>query len=309
MRIVRIPNAFYYFTAFLVTTIVADAKRNSGSSSISAQCDLPCTNGGICKRRQLTKYVLNDQDARLEQDITKQQQELEPHRHYCQCPTGYVGSMCEIKLILCPTGINGTCSNGNPCKRSVDDKNEEYYHCECDILQSDLSLPYAEKFCTHESTVFCINDIDAKNIKKNRQSLGGGSRSSFCINGGTCKDVVTGNGNHVSSCHCPSDYTGSHCEISKKPSATTSKKQKTAASSTTSGPSSRPHRNIFVTIFVFFVCFFTIIAVSLTLLIWYGNRNRIPRKPKKSALDRAKIPKQSDHTTMTYEEVNTNEDV
>ena len=62
-------------------------------------------------------------------------------------------------------------------------------------------------------------------------------------------------------------------------------------------------------IFLFFVCFFTIMAVSLTLLVWYGNRNRTPRKPNKSALDRAKIRKQSDHLKMTYEEVNTNENV
>ena len=307
MAIVRIRNTLYYFIVFLCATTASDAKR-SGSSS-STQCDLPCTNGGTCKRRQLTKEALSYQDMRLDQDITKQQQELQPQRHYCQCPTGFVGSMCEIKLIICPTGINGTCSNGNACKRSVDDTNEEYYHCECDVSQSDLSLPYAEQFCTHESTVFCINDVDAKNIKKNRQSLGGASRSSFCVNGGTCKDVVTENGNHVSSCNCPSEFTGSHCEISKKSNSSTSKKQTSTASSTTTGSSSRPHRNIFVTIFVFFVCFFTITAVSLTLLIWYGNRNRVPRKPKKSALDRAKIPKQSDHTTSTYAGVNTNEDV
>lgn len=306
MPTVRIRNAFYYLAVFLGTTITTYAKHSSGTGT---QCDLPCTNGGTCKRRHLTSEIRKYQDIRLDQDITKQQQELQPQRHYCHCPTGFVGSMCEIKLVLCPTGINGTCTNGNPCKRSVDDNNEEYYHCACDIVKSDLSLPYAEKFCSHESTVFCINDIDAKNIKKNRQSLGGASRSSFCINGGTCKDVVTKDGNHVSSCNCPSDYTGSHCEVSKTPKAATSKNQKSSTSSTTSGSSSRPHRNVFVTVFVFFVCFFTITAVSLTLLIWYGNRNRIPRKPKKTALDRAKIPKQSDHKAMPYEQVNTIEDV
>jgi hypothetical protein len=307
MRLARIQNAFYCFTMLCCTaTTTTEAKRSDSSSS--TQCDLPCKNGGICKRRHLTENVLNYQSIRLEQDITLQQQELQPQRHYCHCPTGYVGSMCEIKVIICPTGANGTCSNGNACKRSVDDNKEEYYQCGCDMLQSDLSLPYAEKFCTHESTVFCINDIDAKNIKKNRQSLGGASRSSFCVNGGTCKDVVTENGNHVSSCDCPSNYSGSHCEVSKNlsPHLPVSKKEKSSA---TTGLSTRHHRNIFTVILVFFVCFFTITVVSLTLLIWYGNRNRVPRKPKKTARERAKIPKQSGHTTMTYEEVNTNEDV
>lgn len=307
MRSVRIRKAIYCFALLLGSAITIHAKRNNGSNIL---CDLPCTNGGICKRRRnLSNEAWAYQNIRLDQDITKQQQELQPQRHYCQCPTGYVGSMCEIKLIPCPTGINGTCTNGNPCKRSVDDNNEEFYHCECDVSQSDLSLPYAEKFCAHESTVFCINDIDAKNIKKNRQSLGGASRSSFCINGGTCKEVITENGNHLSSCNCPSDYTGSHCEISNKTSTATAKKQKSSSSPTKGEPSSPLHRNVFVTLFVFFLCFFTITAVSLTLLIWYGNRNRIPRKPKKTALDRAKITKQSDHKAMTYEEVNTNEDV
>ena len=302
MRILRLSNLLYCFTVF--TPITTAAKRGSGSTS--TQCNLPCTNGGICKRRHLTNDARNYQDIRLDQDIAKQEQELQPQRHFCQCPKGFVGSMCEIKLILCPTGVNGTCSNGNPCKRSVDDTNEEYYHCECDVSQSDLSLPYAEQFCIHESTVFCINDSDAKNIKKNRHSVGGSARSSFCINGGTCKDVDTENGSRVSSCNCPSDYTGSNCEISKKPNnKAASKKENLLTSSTTSALSSRPRRNIFVTIFVFFVCFFTITAVSLTLLIWYGNRNRIPRKQNKSA----KIPKQSDHTKMSYLEVNTNEDV
>ena len=300
MRSTRMRNLIFGFMVLLVaaTTLSTDAGRIDG-----AKCDLKCKNGGVCKRRQLINEIRNYEISRLNQDISKQQQELEPQRHYCQCPTGYVGSMCEIKLVLCENGINGTCSNGNTCKRGIDGSNEEYYHCGCDVSKSDLSLPYADKFCTHESTVFCINEIDAKNIKKKRQSLGGGSRSSFCVNGGTCKDVITASGNHVSSCNCPSDFTGSHCEVSTK-----SKTQK-ASKYATNESSPSHHRSIFVTILVFFVCFFTIIAVSLTLLIWYGNRNRIPKKPKKSALHRATIPKQSDHTTATYVEVHTNDDV
>ena len=305
MRLAVIQNAIHCVTILLCSAaITSDAKR--GDSTPSTQCDLPCTNGGICKRRYLAEKKLKDQGIRLDQDSSMQQQELQPQRHYCQCPTGYVGSMCEIKLILCPNGINGTCSNGNACKRSVDDNREEYYHCECDLLLSDLSLPYAEKLCAHESTVFCISDIDAKNIKKNRQSLGGASRSSFCVNGGTCKDVVAENGNHLSSCNCPSSYSGSHCEVFKNPSSQISKNQK---SSGKIGSSTNYHRSLFTTLLVFLVCFFLITVVSLTLLIWYGNRNRVPRKPKKTARERAQIPKQSDHTMMSYDEVNTNDDV
>jgi hypothetical protein len=249
-----------------------------GEAKIKTTCELPCVNGGICKGRRLDELVV-DHPRRFGLEHNQ--------RQYCECPHGYAGAMCEIKLVLCANG-NQTCSNGNTCQRTVDPSGSEYFHCECDREKSDLSLPYAVRYCEHVSTVFCIDDSDADNIKHSRESLGGSAKSSFCTNGGRCKEV-TEQGHHHAGCNCPKGYSGQHCEIS-------SDSKEAKASSLEAPPiSKRPKTNVFVTFLLFLGFFLGFTVLSISMLIWYGNRNRIPRKSR-SAQERSKIPKQSSHS-------------
>jgi hypothetical protein len=256
----------------------------SAEAKSKITCDRPCINGGICKNRLLQASLTEPSSDLLDRFDLE-----EIPRQYCQCPTGFIGALCEIKLVLCSNG-NQTCANGNTCQRAIDDYGSEYFHCECDLKSSDLSLPTAQKFCEHASTVFCINDGDAIQIKQSRESLGGSAKSSFCINGGRCKDEVE-RGHHHAGCSCPKGYSGHHCEIS----AASHDQMKSTLLAPTS-PSRQPRRYVFLTFLLFLICFVGLSILAISMLIMYGNRNRIPRKAK-SAQERSKIPKQSTQST------------
>jgi hypothetical protein len=264
------------------------------------KCDMPCLNGGVCKRR------LDNDEGGSHRFELEQFQPQQPQRHYCVCPTGYTGVVCEIKLVLCTatfaanaaenhqhqtTTTTQACSNGNACQRAVDDSGTEYFHCECDMATSDLSLPYAAKFCEHASTVFCNVDANAEKAKKDRHSLGGTGKSSFCTNGGRCKEV-TEKGHHHAGCNCPLHFSGQHCEISDRP---VSKSKSTASllSSTATANSRRSRPLLSVLVFVSILLGF--VVTGMAVLIYHGQKQQQQqrRPPKaKSAQERARIPKQ-----------------
>jgi hypothetical protein len=256
----------------------------STSAKSKNTCDRPCINGGICKNR-LLESLTGSSTHQLDRFGLEQNQ-----RQYCQCPTGFTGVLCEIKLVLCSNG-NQTCTNGSTCQRAIDDFGSEYFHCECDIENSDLSLPSAENFCEHASTVFCINEGDAIQIKQSHESLGGSAKSSFCINGGRCRDMVE-MGHHHAGCSCPKGYSGHHCEIY---AALHDYKKSTLFKPNSQSPS--PNRNVLLTFLLFLFCFVGLTILAISMLIMYGNRNRIPRKTK-SAQERSKIPKPSTLSTI-----------
>lgn len=259
------------------------------AATSKSKCDMPCLNGGTCKRRlDETTFAADQQQLhRFDQAIQQQQQ-----RHYCQCPTSYTGALCEIKFVLCDAAEGDqqqqqqqTCPNGNKCQRAVDDFGSEFFHCECDVAQSDMSSPFAAKFCEHASTVFCKVDAEAEKAKKGRHSLGGSAGSSFCTNGGSCKEV-TEKGHHHAGCNCLAGFSGKTCEVS---SYKVSKK----ASSFSRPSSSTPRKRTLLSVVVFLGIMLAFVVLGVAILIHHGNRQRKPRaahnKPR-SAQERARIP-------------------
>lgn len=241
----------------------------------AANCDLDCRNGGTCQRRR----YLPDHSLRTLLEARQQQ------RHYCSCPKGYAGALCEIKYHLCGGGAEAICSNGAPCQRDVDGNNQDYFHCECDLTVSDLSFSYASKLCQHASTVFCRENNNPAKAKKDRHSLGGTAQGSFCMNGGTC--LPADDNKHHAGCHCLDGYSGMHCEVDEN--APKQKKQASSLQTTTGGSSVWMRR-----VLVFSGIFCSIVGCGLAYLVRLGNRDKVPRK-KLTAEERARIPDRQQH--------------
>jgi hypothetical protein len=187
------------FKSFTLLLIFATA-------SVLAQgdvgCSLTCRNGGTCDTGSAnnafsgaTKKQSNDKTALPPKDERDNSQS-----HHCFCPTGYTGPLCEIKYHVCE-GDERTCFNGSECIRNVDDRGKTFYHCQCDAVASDLSSVEAHKFCQHIWTEFCT--AEGETIDKS---------SSFCTNGGVCKDKK-GKSKYHAGCKCPEGWGGHHCEI------------------------------------------------------------------------------------------------
>jgi hypothetical protein len=87
------------------------------------------------------------------------------------------------------------CLHGSVCVES--DKDEGAFDCDC--TQTDLVDSFEGLSCEHQATVYC-NDDNAV------------SRTSFCTNGGTCRENVTPESAHID-CICLGNYKGSHCQF------------------------------------------------------------------------------------------------
>lgn len=132
------------------------------------KCNMTCVNNGVCKLGQGQygfNIVIQDEDPN---PISKQTRLFE---QYCDCPTGYTGFNCEIKMVLCSNGQQ-YCANGAKCHADYADSGNRYYHCGCDAQHSNLTASYATQFCQQAAgIVFCA------------------TQTSFCTNGGTCLDA------------------------------------------------------------------------------------------------------------------------
>mmetsp|Transcript_28019 Transcript_28019/g.39388 ORF Transcript_28019/g.39388 Transcript_28019/m.39388 type:complete len:310 (-) Transcript_28019:207-1136(-) len=94
---------------------------------------------------------------------------------------------------LCNDGHR--CMHGSVCVES--DVDEGAFDCDC--TQTNLLDAFEGLSCEHKATVYC-NDENAV------------SRTSFCTNGGTCKENVTPESAHID-CICTDNYKGSHCQF------------------------------------------------------------------------------------------------
>lgn len=83
------------------------------------------------------------------------------------------------------------CRNGGACAEDRD--HEGTYWCDCSIIEGDRV--FVGIGCEHEATNFC-------NVK------GEVSRSSFCANEGTCKQLGATPDNEHAGCDCQPGYTG-----------------------------------------------------------------------------------------------------
>lgn len=176
-------RSLYLFLLFAVAFV---------ASQPESDCPIQCRNGGTCAQDR------GFHGGTKKSDTNKSEEEDRGiiRGHHCSCPTGYAGSFCEIKYDICE-GEERTCFNGSECIRNVDDRGHTFYHCQCDARGSDLSTPEAHQFCQHIWTEFCTAA---------GESISQGS-SSFCTNGGVCKDKK-GKSKYHAGCECPPGWAG-----------------------------------------------------------------------------------------------------
>lgn len=286
----RISRVLVWTAAVAALTLNGVVVRVTASQS---NCGLPCQNGGVCHTR------------RLESTITTQQQQYEENRlqhaaarlllqqpkQYCQCPVGYTGVLCEVKYVLC-SNEEDTCFSGKPCQREVDGFGSEFFRCECDVSNSDLSIPRSAKFCEHESTVFC--NMDAGKKQDRQRPVSEMAKGSFCKNGGRCKDKNTSADPslHHNGCECKTGFSGAYCEINNNPQIP-QKVSSLLASSTSLTSATKPHRRWFRALVAFVLILLAFFAMGMAILIRMENQRQGPsRKKRQSAQERARIPKE-----------------
>lgn len=145
-------------------------------------CNLYCYNDGIC---QHGKGKFGSYAGVEEEEEMPWEQEYNQAGLYCSCPLGYTGLQCEIKLVVC--GENGedqhTCFNGAECQKDRAGNGDIFYRCECDSTQSKLDGAYAGRYCEHIATSFCDEKGEDGSF---------GASTSFCTNGGACKEKEEG---------------------------------------------------------------------------------------------------------------------
>ena len=129
-------------------------------------CDLSCVHGKC-------KYPFSSTGNLVADDVDR-----EP---FCDCEDGYSGILCEAKTDECPDGKR-TCYNGGQCKEMFHTHGKREgqpfatpkYRCDCSTI--DPKSPFAGLECQHAPEKIC--------------SLMTLNKTSFCVNGGKCKDIV-----------------------------------------------------------------------------------------------------------------------
>lgn len=151
------------------------------------ECNLSCANGE-CKFPYIPPSSLTDLELNTDP--------------YCFCEKGYSGVYCESPIETCPDGKR-SCYNGSKCKEIFHPDGRAFvtprYRCDCESA-GDKKNPYAGLNCHIPAEKVC--------------SLLTDKIVSFCVNGGTCKDMTTKEGAHFG-CHCPDSFEGAHCEYIK----------------------------------------------------------------------------------------------
>lgn len=145
-------------------------------------CTLPCENGGICKQGSKTESTTLFDVSNV-------------NNMYCECPPGYDGVQCEYQVDVCGVGGNSTdsdkpshiCLHGSKC---VADGNEPTgYTCSCGNDQGE-SNQANEGVCPYHTMEICSPSANSLNAVEYFEGM---AVPAFCVNGGTCKDIVVGN--------------------------------------------------------------------------------------------------------------------
>jgi EGF-like domain len=153
-------------------------------------CNLSCRNGGVC---QHPKGGGGEEEG-LATGI------MEPR---CNCPDGYLGVLCEIKVRICVKGSSGKCMNDQTC---IPEYNGQFHHCECDpdVFAETVAGEngkYNLQFCQSVVTTWCDGG-GAVTSNSNREDV------HYCYNAGKCKSMRRG-GSYT--CDCPPGWSGAHC--------------------------------------------------------------------------------------------------
>lgn len=161
-------------------------------------CNLFCYNKGVCRHGHGKFGAYAGIDSMTEE--LPFEKELHENGMYCSCPEGYTGLQCEIKYVTCGRDDH-TCFNGSACvKERASNDGKVFYRCECDVNGSVMDAPYAGKYCEHIATTFCDGGD------------GFTHGSSFCTNGGKCKEHDPNSTTKHRGCICPDGWEGEHCE-------------------------------------------------------------------------------------------------
>lgn len=186
-----------YASMFLLLA-VGIVSRNAGiADAYDWTCNLYCYNNGVCRHGHGKFGSFSGIESSDELPFEK---EIHDNGMYCTCPEGYTGLQCEIKYVTCGRDDH-TCFNGSACvKEHASNNGNIFYRCECDLEESVMTAKYAGKYCEHISTVFCEGGSD-----------GFKHSTSFCTNGGKCRDLDPDSAKH-SGCICPDEWEGDHCE-------------------------------------------------------------------------------------------------
>jgi len=187
-----------YSPAYLLLAAGIFSRNTGVVDAYDWACNLFCYNNGVCRHGhgKFGAYAGIDPTEQLPFE-----QELHDDGMYCTCPEGYTGLQCEIKYVTCGRDDH-TCFNGSACvKEHASDTGKTFYRCECDLQESIMTAAYAGKYCEHISTIFCDGGSD-----------GFHHSTSFCTNGGTCRDRDPDSDAKHSGCHCPENWEDPHCE-------------------------------------------------------------------------------------------------
>ena len=99
------------------------------------KCSLKCQHGGSCRYGTKTEnhtLVLNEPNGPEEQNIQVLHQDFQ----YCECPSGFLGTLCETEDTLCG---DIKCRHGSTCI-TIEDNGKTDYRCDCnEVNQKKLS--------------------------------------------------------------------------------------------------------------------------------------------------------------------------
>lgn len=90
------------------------------------KCNLKCQHGGSCRygtKSENHTLVLNEPSGPEEQSI----QVLHEDFQYCECPSGFLGTLCETEDTLCG---DIKCRHGSKCI-TIEDSGKTDYRCDC----------------------------------------------------------------------------------------------------------------------------------------------------------------------------------
>ncbi len=135
---------------------------------------------------------------------TCQQVYNSPGSYYCQCATGYSGSLCQTAPpAAAPTAQSdscGGCRNGGSCQQVYNSPGSYYCQCKGGDEGSLCELAPPAPSPVRSSGVTC-----------------GSSGSYTCQNGGTCSAVFNSPGEYQ--CTCPARWRGLDCSSRSSPAS------------------------------------------------------------------------------------------
>lgn len=212
----RLPNTLAIFLLLVVSLVSTNAcddlkcanggtcYKEKDGSTVHEFCLCPAEfEGEKCERKKVCNLSCANGECRFPYVPPSGRKEIEVNSEpYCFCNKGYSGVYCESPIVTCPDGKR-TCYNGAKCEEVFHPDGRAFltprYKCNCEGA-GDPRNPYAGLNCHLPAEKVC--SLMTEEIK------------SFCVNGGTCKDMTTTEGAHFG-CHCPDNFEGEHCEYLK----------------------------------------------------------------------------------------------